>query len=202
MEENKPDKIVTKYCRKKINTCDIGHIREIKRRVPSLKNISEKDIRRVVVEFNKHIISSVVSNRDGVELPAQLGYMFVGSCDPPLRKNIDRKNTAIYNKNIEHRNWETDSYLGKIFYTTHHSKILSPDKLKGGYDFKFNEMWGFIGCRRFKQEVSKGYSANWKLYMKVDRNRKISFILRNFRISNKRMRQLGIALEHYNPFDI
>ena len=87
-------------------------------------------------------------NRDGVELPDSLGYLFIGTCPPAKGVNTDYSLSKEYGKVLQNKNWETDGNIGKIFYTNYSTK----------YRFKNRELWQFTAVRNFKRSVAKKYS--------------------------------------------
>lgn len=149
-------------------------------------------VKTIIVDTNKAIADLIIELRDGVELPEQLGHMFLGTCQPKIRKNVDFKTTDNYLKVIQHRNWESDNYLAKIFYTNYGTK----------YKFKFHELWGFKGCREFTRKVGKTYPENWKKYIQVDYSLKVSRLYRNYLKDVNRMVLDKERLQEYNPLEL
>ena len=152
----------------------------------------QKKIRQIIVEANQLIAKTIIDLRDGVELPEQLGYIFLGTCLPKIRKNVDFKTTDHYLKVIQHRNWESDNYLAKIFYSNYETK----------YKFKFHELWGFKGCRNFTKEVGKTYPENWKKYIQVDHTLKIASLYRSSVYQEERKTLDSHRLDNYNPLEL
>jgi hypothetical protein len=151
-----------------------------------------KKIRDVIIAANRAIAQTVVDFRDGIELPDQLGYMFLGTCLPKVRKNVDFKQTKSYLKVIQHRNWESDNYIAKIFYTNYQTK----------YGFKFHEIWAFDPCRDFTREVGRTYPENWKKYIQVDHTLKVSKLYRKYMGEVRRSVLDNERLESYNPLEL
>lgn len=149
-------------------------------------------IKKIIVETNKAIRDVVIDTRDGIELPEQLGYMFLGTCQPKIRKNVDFKTTDNYLKVIQHRNWESDNYLAKIFYTNYETK----------YKFKFHELWGFKASREFTRKVGTEYPKNWKMYMQIDHSLKVSRLYRLYLRDVNRAVIDKERLEDYNPLEL
>jgi hypothetical protein len=149
-------------------------------------------IKKIIVETNKAIRDVVIDTRDGIELPEQLGYMFLGTCQPKIRKNVDFKTTDSYLKVIQHRNWESDNYLAKIFYTNYETK----------YKFKFHELWGFKASREFTRKVGTEYPKNWKMYIQVDHSLKVSRLYRLYLRDVNRAVIDKERLEDYNPLEL
>ena len=159
---------------------------------PDSKVKNQSKIKKIVVEANKAIADAIIDFRDGIELPEQLGYMFLGTCQPKVRKNVDFKTTDNYLKVIQHRNWESDNYLAKIFYTNYETK----------YKFKFNELWGFKGCRELTKKVGVEYPKNWKKYIQVDHSLKVARLYRKYLYQEEKKVIDKQRLEDYNPLEI
>ena len=93
----------------------------------------------------RRIWKEVIENRDGVELPDSLGYIFIGTCPAAKSVNIDYALSKKYGKVLQNKNWETDGKIAKIFYTNYSTK----------YRFKNRELWQFTAVRQFKKAVAK-----------------------------------------------
>jgi len=155
--------------------------------------IKDKSLaKKIIIEINRSIADAIIDFRDGIELPEQLGYMFLGTCQPKIRKNVDFKITDSYLKVIQHRNWESDNYLAKIFYTNYGTK----------YKFKFHELWGFKGCREFTRKVGRTYPENWKKYIQVDHSLKVSRLYRHYLKDVNRAVLDKERLTDYNPLEL
>lgn len=175
----------------RLNTTSPEWLKEIANH-PDCMVKDKKKIREIIASTNKAIANTVVEFRDGIELPEQLGYMFLGTCQPKIRKNPDYKATKTYMKLIQHRNWESDSYLAKIFYTNFETK----------YKFKFHELWSVKACREFTTLVGREYPANWKKYIQVDHTLKISRLYRDYVTAIKRETIDKQRSEEYDPLDL
>jgi hypothetical protein len=150
-----------------------------------------KQIKKIILETNKAIAQTIIDYRDGIELPDQLGYIFLGTCQPKIRKNVDFKTTKHYLKVIQHRNWESDNYLAKIFYTNYETK----------YRFKHHDVWAFSGAREFTRNVAASYPENWKKYIQVDHTLKVSRLFRKYMCKVRRAKEDAEVLKTYNPLD-
>ena len=190
-DARKVDLNAPRFRAKRFNTVSIDWIGEIRDHEDCLVK-DENKIKKILVASNKMIAQAIIDFRDGIELPEQLGYLFLGTCQPKIRKNVDFKTTKSYLKVIQHRNWESDNYLAKIFYTNYETK----------YKFKFNDMWGFKACREFTTEVGRTYPENWKKYIQVDHTLKISKLYRKSKMEEQKELEHRIELQDYNPLDL
>jgi len=141
--------------------------KDLKKQHPEFKGFTEKQIRNIIKDYNCAIWRTAINYRDGIELPEQLGYIFIGICPRP-KDNPNYKLSEEKKVKIQHRNWESDSYLQKIFYTNFEAK----------YKFIFHELWTLIPCRNFKSEASKAFPKKWKQYHIVKPHLKIARLYR------------------------
>ncbi len=173
-------------------TLNSEFIELLKQKVPSAKDLSAADVKKIIHTFNTNLWSTVIENRDGVEIPEQIGHLFIGTCQPKRSPNVDYKTSAEYMKVIEFRNWESDQHLAKIFYTTYGTK----------YRFKNHELWGFKPTRAFKRMVSKTYPEKWKQYVEIDPKIKISSMFRTKGYESFKTEQVEQDISMYNEFEL
>jgi phage FluMu protein Com len=188
----KPDLHAPRYRKCASGMLNAAFIEQLREKVPGCNVLNDKEIKEVIKTFNGIVWQTAIDVRDGVELPNQLGHIFIGTCPPKKSKNVDFKLSADFKKVIQHRNWESDNYLAKIFYTTFGSK----------YRFKHHELWAFNPTRAFKREVGRTYPEYWKRYVMVDPHKKISYVYRDNINAMEQMKQDAITLENYNEFDL
>jgi hypothetical protein len=122
---------------------------------PMYSSIDAAKLKKVITSFNGKLRDTVLNNRNGVELPESLGYLFIGSCPAAKKVNVDYALSKQYGKLIQNKNWDTDGHVGKIFYTNYSPK----------YKFKTRELWQFTAARQFKRAVAKFYPKNWKKFV-------------------------------------
>lgn len=173
-------------------TLNLKTCKEIQKKVFAAKDLSVDEIKKIVGTFNEILYQTAIEKRDGVQLPERLGHIFIGTCPKKKSPNIDFRKTMLYNKNIQHQNWESDDFLAKIFYTSYLKK----------YNFRHKELWKFIATRNFKREVGKMYPENWKLYVEVDSTKVISKMFKKNIEKIKESEADLVSLETYNEFDI
>jgi hypothetical protein len=158
---------------------------------PHIERICLNKFKEVIKMFNGKIWESVVENRDGVELPEQLGYIFIGTC-PRKKSNVDFKKSEHYGVKLQNQNWESDQYVAKIFYTNYESK----------YKFRNHELWGFAGVRDFKRTIGKTYPSEWKKYVMVDNMVKVSRIFRKQNYIQYKQKETKNLLDEYDEFNL
>ena len=191
MKTFKPDVKAPRFRMTAKRTIVVDMLKHIKQEVFAAKYLSDEQLRQIILEFNKELWQTVITKRDGVEIPSQIGHLFIGSCPMKKRKNVDFKASADYLKIIQHRNWESDNYLAKIFFTTYASR----------YRFKHNELWGFEATREFKRTVGKEYPKSWKMYIEVDPQIKISSLFRSRLYTIEKAEAATEGLKTYNEFE-
>jgi hypothetical protein len=193
MSLHAPDLKAPRFRKSKEGSLNKEFINTLRKNVKSAKDLTDDEIKNIILTFNGNVWKNIIEKRDGVDLPEQLGHIFVGTCKPRKNKITDFVATIKYNKPIQHKNWESDQHLAKIFYTNHISK----------YKFRNFELWGFNAVRQFKRTLSKEYPYRWKQYIQVEPNLKISCLYNeNFKYRVKEKKIETIDINTYNEFDI
>lgn len=187
----KPDLNAPRYRPKKLNFTNVEFYNRFIEEHPKYANVTADKFKEVINSFNGKIWETVIENRDGVELPEQLGYLFIGTC-PRKKSNVDFSKSKEHGVVIQHQNWESDNYAAKIFYTNYETK----------YRFKHHEMWGFTGIRGFKRTVAQTYPINWKKYVMVDNLVRVSRIFRKEKYKEFLKNETLDLLNNYDEFNL
>jgi hypothetical protein len=167
-----------------------GFLIELRKQHPKFKYWTDVSIRNIIKKSNELIWEKVIENRDGVELPESLGYLFIGTCNKKKNANPNYNQSVLYGKTITNRNWESDEYLAKIFYTNYETR----------FHFKFRELWTFKACRNFTRTVSTTYPKSWTKYIKVEPTLNISRLFRKERKKQEAIKYTNTLLKDYNEF--
>jgi hypothetical protein len=190
-EYKKPDLNAPRYRPKKLNLTNIDFYKRFIEENPKYASLSIEDFKNIIKTFNGLIWETVIDERDGVQLPEQLGYIFIGSC-PRKKSNVDFKKSEHYGTVLQNQNWESDQFIAKIFYTNFETK----------YRFKNHDLWGFKGLRDFTRSVGQTYPKEWKKYIQVDNLVRISKMFRKQVYKNKKIEETKDLLENYDEFNL
>lgn len=188
---NKPDLNAPRFRPEKLGILNRHFCAELRKTHPELKDLTDAQIKKVITTYNGAIWDHAVNNRDGIELDEQLGFIFIGSC-PRKKSNVDFEKSAEHGMVLQHRNWDSDDFLAKIFYTNYETK----------YRFEFHEMWGFEAHRDFRRTVPLVYPKQWNIYVRVDNMLRASRLFRKQSVRHKMKNITQKALEDYDPFDM
>lgn len=188
----KPDLNAPRYRPKKLNLTNAQVYQQFIDENPRYATLTVKQFKEVITKFNGKIWNKVIESRDGVELPEQLGFMFIGTCPRKKSDNVDYIRSIEYGFKIQNQNWESDQYVAKIFYTNFETK----------YRFKYNEMWGFTGLRDFKRTVAHTYPTEWKKYVQVDNLIKVSRLFRKYKFKDFKKQETARLLDEYDEFNL
>lgn len=188
----KPDLNAPRYRPKKLNLTNQSVYEQFMEENPRFGSLTSTQFKEVIKQFNGKIWQHVVDNRDGVELPEQLGFLFIGTCPRKHGDNPDRKKSEHYGIRVQNQNWESDQYVAKIFYTNFETK----------YRFKHHEMWGFTGLRDFKRTVAHTYPTQWKKYVQVDNLVKVSLLFRKQKFKDFKKQETARLLDEYDEFNL
>ena len=162
---SKPDLNAPRFRPARKTVADTKFFKTFLKKHPQYQNVTAKILRKIINTHSELMYKTVIENRDGVEFPEGTGFAFIGTCKKPKKHLTDYKTSFTYNTPLQHRNFESDNYIAKIFYTNYANK----------YKFRNRELWQFKGCRNFTRLVSETYPKNWKKYLQVE----------NFQMINK-----------------
>jgi hypothetical protein len=190
-EYKKPDLNAPRYRPKKLNLTNVEFYNQFVKDHPKYSNLTIESFKKIIKTFNGKIWQTVISERDGVELPEQLGFIFIGSC-PRKKSNVDFKKSKEHGIVLQHQNWESDQFAAKIFYTNYETK----------YRFKNHELWGFKGVRDFTRMVGQTYPTDWKKYIQMDNLIKASRLFRKHKSEYNRKIETIDLLKDYDEFNL
>ena len=190
-EYKKPDLNAPRFRPKKLNLTNSEFYNKFILDNPKHAHITLEQFKNIISTFNGEIWKTVIEYRDGVELPEQLGYIFIGTC-PRKKDNVDFDKSAKYGIKVQNKNWESDDYIAKIFYTNYETK----------YRFKNHELWGFKGVRDFTRSVGQTYPKEWKKYLMVDNMMKVSRLFRKQKYKQFKKVETNMLLDDYDEFNL
>ena len=136
-----------------------------KKKYPKYKTIDNIELRKIIKKFNQVVYQTVIDNRDGIQLPEQIGWLFIGTCQQSKKENIDYAKSLKYGLRVSNKNWDSDGKLAKIFFSNHAPK----------HKIKNREFWSFVACREFKRSVAKSYPENWQMYVEANPQTKLQY---------------------------
>lgn len=187
-----PDLNAPRYRKTAVNLMNQETFKRFVEKYPEHKDKTYEEFKRNINIFNEALWKTAIEHRDGIELPENLGNIFIATCKRTKRKNINFGESAKYKKTVTNQNHETDGKNCKIFYTNYDNK----------YKFMNRIMWMFQGSRDFKREVANTYPQDWKKYIEVDPNAKINRLYKKRMNQDYMERQQNNILDFYNEFDM
>ncbi len=187
----KPDLNAPRFRPKKLNFTNVDFFKKFIEENPKFNQLTADQFKEIISVFNGKIWKTVIEERDGVQLPEQIGYLFIGSC-PRKKSNVDFDKSNQYGVVLQSQNWESDDYLAKIFYTNFETK----------YRFRNHELWSFKGVRDFTRGVGQTYPKEWKKYIQMDNMIKASRLFRKHKIDNFKKIEIKDLLKNYDEFNL
>ena len=191
-EYKKPNLNAPRYRPTKLNLTNVDFYNRFIQENPKYSSLSINQFKDVIKTFNGLIWKGVIDERNGIQLPEQLGYIFIGSCPKKIKENTDYNKSNYYGVKLQNQNWESDQYIAKIFYTNFETK----------YRFKNHELWGFKGLRDFTRTVAKTYPVEWKKYIQVDNLLKVSRLFRIEKEKHIQKEETVELLKNYDEFNL
>ena len=163
-----------------------------KKKYPKYKTIDNIELRKIIKKFNQVVYQTVIDNRDGIQLPEQIGWLFIGTCQQSKKENIDYAKSLKYGLRVSNKNWESDGKLAKIFFSNHAPK----------HKIKNREFWSFVACREFKRSVAKLYPENWQMYVEANPQTKLQYTYGRTLYKNVILKNTEKELQKYNDFEL
>ena len=163
-----------------------------KKKYPKYKTIDNIELRKIIKKFNQVVYQSVIDNRDGIQLPEQIGWLFIGTCQQSKKENIDYAKSLKYGLRVSNKNWDSDGKLAKIFFSNHAPK----------HKIKNREFWSFVACREFKRSVAKQYPENWQMYVEANPQTKLQYTYGRSLYKNVILKNTEKELQKYNDFEL
>lgn len=168
-------------------------LKEFKKEHKEYKDLDMATFKKIVATFNEKLWLTVINERDGVTLPEQLGFLFIGSCESPsTKRNLDFRKSLELEMNVTIQNLESDSKLAKIFYTNYGAK----------YKFANRDIWKFVAIRQFKRTVAKEYPKRWKQYVEIGPSDRVSTLYNEKYVKPDTLEKMeSELLESYDEFN-
>ena len=110
-EFKQPDLNAPRFRHKSMNLLTRDLYERFRQRFPEHDAISLQRFKEVVTTFNGKLYEGAIDNRDGVELPEGLGFIFLGSCPPAKTQNIDVVKSAKYGIVAKHQSLKIATYI-------------------------------------------------------------------------------------------
>jgi len=187
----KPDLNAPRFRKRWQSALTVETFKEFQKKHPQYKDLSLKEYKEIVNVFNSKIKEGVINNRNGIELPEGLGFIFMGSCPQSKKKNVDYSKSLKYGVEAIHKNWESDNRLLKIFYTNYNTK----------YPFANKQVWSFKAGKQFIHEASIAFRENWQKYIEVEPKEKISAMFDKYRKKERIKNMEPVVPEGYDEFN-
>jgi len=191
-EFKKPDVTAPRFRPETKNVLSKEFFNLFKKKYPKYKEIDNKELRKIIKKFNQVVFQTVIENRDGVQLPEQIGWLFIGTCQQSKKENVDYAKSLKYGVRVTNKNWDSDGKLAKIFFSNHALK----------HKIKNREFWSFIACREFKRSVAKSYPENWQMYVEVSPEIKLQWAYSRTVYKDLQNKKTANTLQNYNEFDL
>lgn len=189
---NKPDLNGPRFREKRISVLTLKTLAAFKEKHPKYANLSLAQFKDIMITFHGKLTEGIIENRNGIELPEGLGFIFMGTCSTPKKKNIDFKKSIEFGVKATHKNWDSDNKLLKIFYTNHNAK----------YPFHNKQVWAFKAVKQFRKAASEAYIADFTKYIEVSPMAKISAKYDRHRKKEYAKNLTAIVPEGYDEFKI
>ena len=94
----KPDLNKPRYREKVLSLLNVDTLEKFKEKYPMYSSVNNTKLKKVINSFNGKIWEGTINNRSGIQLPDSLGYLFIGSCPPSKKVNMNYALSKEYGK--------------------------------------------------------------------------------------------------------
>lgn len=152
----KPDVKAPRFRHKSVKILNKDFYNHLRNLYPDLK-YTDKEISKIIKDFNKSLADKIISTRDGVKLPVNLGVIAAVAVPYKGLNIVDYPSSIKYGTKVYFRNNQTEGMIGKIKYFTSFAM------------YKARFYYGFRLCREKKREFAKLFKENFAYY-KINEN--------------------------------
>jgi len=191
-EFNNPNVKAPRFRPDVYNVMNKKFFESFRERYPKYKDLDDAQLKKIGKTFNQIMYQAIIDSRDGIQLPEQIGWIFIGTCQQSKKQNIDFAKSRQYGVRVTNNNWATDGKLAKIFF----SNFVPKHRIKN------REFWTFIASREFKRSVAKTYPENWNMYIAVTATKQTKLAYSKQLYKDMKNKETAKALENYNEFDL
>jgi hypothetical protein len=58
--------------------------------------MKDSELRKIIKQFNNQVYQTAIDNRDGIQLPESIGWIFIGTCQQSKKQNVDYAKSNKY----------------------------------------------------------------------------------------------------------
>lgn len=187
-----PDLNAPRFRYKFAQTLSLTFIKSFKLKYPQYAQYKDQDLISALKEHNRLITEHTIESRDGVELHAGMGTVFISTVPTKKSRPIAYKKSIELGMKVYHKNWDTDNKMAKIHYVNFNTK----------YKFALNHLWTFTPVRQYKRRVSVEYPKQWRKYILMDNTISLWDIFNKREYKDKARSRQKEDLQTYSEFDI
>lgn len=158
-----PDLHARRYRRPAAGTVNAAMFAHLRSQIPALVQVSDPALRKLLRDVNQTLWETMIQHPDGVELPSETGHLFLAACPARRADSIDYKASQALKQLVRQRNFESDGFLAKIFFSTTETRYL----------WKHHELWGFAACKNFRHAVGQQFPRQWQMYARIEPDKKL-----------------------------
>lgn len=129
---------------------------------PFRKQFTDAKLKEMIRFVNVDLRQKAIDNRDGVYLPQQMGWIYLGTIKEPKRR-INAKLSNELGYNVNYTNNHTDGKMLKIVHSSGHRSFKYENK----------DLFRFYAADDFKEHASKEFSKKYMIYFPMENKREI-----------------------------
>lgn len=182
---------------KSVLQSDRAFYKNLKLKYPELAKYRDQEILTYIEGCNKFIVKTAIEHRDGVMLPANMGFMMI--CTMGKRtKAIDHALSAKLGKEVTFRNTHSEGYGAGVYYSTNQKKENQARSVKM---WENCEYWSLRPNITFSRAIETAYKDNWKKYHIIPKSRRLTDMDDSYQKQLKTRKIIKQIKDTYDEFD-
>lgn len=174
-----------------LNLLNSKLLKKFVEKYPEYKNLSFQEFEEIIYVFNRVLWEEVLDNPEGIELPENLGEVYIASVKRKTER-MDMKKSLSIGKPVYHRNLHTDGNVCNIIYSNKKHK----------YNFANGDVLRFNAHRDFKRTASKVYSEDWMKYRMFNERNDTSYAFKKQQRMEEAIKHKKEDYTNYNEFEL
>lgn len=171
--------------------------KDLKEKYPQLSKYGDSQIAAHIKGFNIFVTETIIWHKDGVLLPANLGFVMVCTMG---RRNfaIDHKASAEKKVKVYHKNDHSEGYGGGLYYSTTQipeGKTI-PERMYSNCEY-----WMLESSKRLDRLIEAEYKKDWKKFHMLPKSRRYTDMIPSYKKTLKNKKVIKELKDSYNEFD-
>lgn len=176
---------------------DRAFYNDLKEKYPQLKKYKDSQISNHIKGFNLFVAKTIVSERDGVMLPANMGLVMIATMGK-FTEQVDPVKSNELGKIAYYKNDHSEGYGGGLYYST---TQITEGKTTAEKMYANCEYWYMSTTKILKGMIANAYRTDWKFFHMIPKSRRYVDMNSSYQKKLKMKKVIKEIKDTYDEFD-